>query len=82
MILCGGFLKILKELMNIWFWDIYDNVYKIVCIFVFVVFFGGKVVFLDFKSLIIGFFFDKIYNEYKYLVFREEKKLVYDEFFD
>lgn len=39
-------------------------------------------VFLDFKSLIIGFFFDKIYNEYKYLVFREEKNLVYDGFFD
>lgn len=36
----------------------------------------------DFKSPITGPFFDKIYNEYKYSVFREEKKLAHDEFSD
>lgn len=36
----------------------------------------------SFKSPITGPFFDKIYNEFKYSVFREEKKLAHDEFSD
>lgn len=82
LILRDGFSKIFEESMNIWFRDTYDNAYKIVCILVFAAFLGGKVTLSDFKSPITGPFFDKIYNEYKYSVFREEKKLAHDEFSD
>lgn len=82
LILRDGFSNMLKESMNIWFRDTYDNAYKSVCILVFAAFLGGKVALSDFKSPITGPLFDKIYNEYKYSVFREEKKLAHDELSD
>lgn len=82
LILRDGFSNILKESMNIWFQDTYDNAYKSVCILVFAAFLGGKVALSDFKSPITGPLFDKIYNEYKYSVFREEKNLAHDGFSD
>lgn len=45
---------------------------KSFCIFVFVVFFGGKLFILDFESKIISFFFERIC---KYMCFFNEKEV-------
>lgn len=55
-----GFLYIVVRSFDCWLWDDDINEKRSFCIFIFVVFFGGKVVFIDFESYIMSFFFVKI----------------------
>lgn len=65
MILKNGFLDVFLVFFDNWLYNDDINERKSFCIFVFVVFFGGKVFYRNFKSLLIGFFFEKVCNKFK-----------------
>lgn len=74
-----GFINIFYVFFENWLKDIDFNEKRSFCVFVFVVFFGGRIFIIDFLSQLISFFYKRICIEYdvflKELSDKEKQKL-------
>lgn len=75
-----GFIYIFNLFFKKWLMKIDVNEKRSFCVFVFVVFFGGEINEIDFLSVLIGFFYERICIEYDFYLIKvikeenEEKK--------
>lgn len=69
-----GFIYIFNLFVKKWLVEIDINEKRSFCVFVFVVFFGGEINEIDFLSMLIGFFYERICIEYDFYLVKEENK--------